>query len=319
MIEDIQNDGTSNTIFDGTYWDFCIRTAPDCFHIFPDREVDVDFDKLNEKRDKFRWKGIGYSKCVNYISLEVVYTILRNIFPADILTEYVVRLEKDELQRLRVSRLFIEETPTEFNSYTRRPYYRMRGKSVTEEQAFDVIRKTDHYITWNFRYSNRLEKCIHFDNEWLRDSPFLTRFGWMHPDGIAGINWHTNKYPTFLELLAELMEYQSFFPFLDFTVTITWWDEYPPYTESGSYKGINDEVLGQCPEFLDNVAFGVCLNGNSIGFLGKERAIKAYQKYDELYSNPDYRVYIPELCENHNVDMEAYFQRCIASFEMEKD
>lgn len=27
--------------FDGTYWDYCLHVAPDCFHVFPDGMVDT--------------------------------------------------------------------------------------------------------------------------------------------------------------------------------------------------------------------------------------------------------------------------------------
>lgn len=41
-----------NTVpfFDGTCWECCTHIVPDCFHVFPDGMVDVDFDALNEKR-----------------------------------------------------------------------------------------------------------------------------------------------------------------------------------------------------------------------------------------------------------------------------
>ena len=33
----------------------------------------------------------------------------------------------------------------------RRPYFRMRGKPVTEEQAFDIIRQTDEFFCHDMR------------------------------------------------------------------------------------------------------------------------------------------------------------------------
>lgn len=208
--------------FDGTYWDFCIRTAPDCFHIFQDGAADIDFDRLNEKIDESQPTEVPYAKSVECISLNIVYTILRNIFPADIPTENIVRLENDELQRLRTSRLFIEEPPGKYDSFVKRPYYRMRGKPVTKEQAFDVIRKSDASIVLNSRPSEEFINSTHFTNTRMEKSPFSMRFRWMHPNGIVGINyWFTYKWPEFLELLDDLLQYQSAFPFLDFTAAIT--------------------------------------------------------------------------------------------------
>ena len=39
--------------------------------------------------------------------------------------------------------LFIDEDMDEYDSIARRPYYRLRGKPVSKEQAFEVIRRTD--------------------------------------------------------------------------------------------------------------------------------------------------------------------------------
>lgn len=307
-----------NAFFEGTYWDYCIRTIPDCFHIFPDGEVDVDFDKLNEKRDIFRWDVIGSAECAESTSLEIVHTILKNVLFAGIWPEYIVRLEKGELERLRTHRLVMDEAPNEFDSSVRRPYYRMRGKPVTEEQAFDVIRKTDMHIGFNLprSHSHQLVHSCHFKNWWF--DPGHVRYGWIHPNGMVGINSITDKYPTFLELLSELLDYQKAFPFLDFAAAITWWDEKPYYKLSGD-KEQQDEVSRQYPDFLENVEFGIHLDGKTIEFLGRDRAIAAYQKYEALYDSPNISTYIPELNASHFYNAEAYFQRCLAAFKRDKD
>lgn len=38
------------------------------------------------------------------------------------------------------------ENGVKYSGLARRPYYRMRGKSVTKEQAFDIIRRTDMFF-----------------------------------------------------------------------------------------------------------------------------------------------------------------------------
>jgi len=119
----------------------------------------------------------------------------------------------------------VHVAPDAFNSSVRRPYYRMRGKPVTEEQAFEIIRKTDHYDYDTCRpihdriMKGRVENC-HFKNLWFDKHHYPLQYGWAHPDGTIGINSITDRFPTFLEFLRELLAYQKAFPFLDFTVGI---------------------------------------------------------------------------------------------------
>lgn len=40
----------------------------------------------------------------------------------------------------------VSEDDLRFLHYTRRPYYQMRGRSVSREQAFDIIRRTDNFF-----------------------------------------------------------------------------------------------------------------------------------------------------------------------------
>ncbi len=306
--------------FDGTYWDYCIRTAPDCFHVFPDGSVDVDFDKLNEEMAAFYRKGLSYIHCAEHTELEAVHAILENTLPADILTQYTVRLERDELERLRTNRLVLDGAPDKFKALVKYPYYRMRGKPVTEGQAFEVIRKTDVYIRSHFSQSHschadELVHSFHFGNGWFNPYRYPERYGWVHPNGMIGIDSITGKWPTFLELLTELLGYQKAFPFLDFTAAITWWDENPhDELRGGTTQG--NEASQEYPGFLDNVQYGIRLDGNSVEFLGRDRAIKTYREYEALYGDADFHVYVPELCRSKTCpfDMESYYRRCIAAF-----
>ncbi len=169
------------------------------------------------------WKD-KQSRYVEYVCLETVYLLLESA-----LTEYTVRLESDELERLRICRLVMDEVPEKFDAFVRRPYYRMRGKPVTEEQAFEVIRRTERCVCPLFYNSHPYEVVsnCHFKNWWLDPHRFPAHCGWVHPNGIVGINNITAQKPNFLELLTELLGYQKAFPALDFKAAITSWNEHP--------------------------------------------------------------------------------------------
>lgn len=42
--------------------------------------------------------------------------------------------------------IMFDEEVENFDSNARRPYYRMRGEKVTQEQAFDMIRRVDNFF-----------------------------------------------------------------------------------------------------------------------------------------------------------------------------
>lgn len=292
--------------FDGTYWEYCIRTAPDCFHIFPNGTVDVDFDLLNEKKAVFFQKGTGPEWRAEHTSVEAVSVILENVLPCDIWAKYTVRLEDAELERLRTCRLVLEEAPDKFDSFDKYPYYQLRGKPVTENQAFEMIQGTSG--------SN------HFSNYWLEHRhPYP--YGWVHPVGLIGINSNMHKYPTFPELMDDLLRFQRDFPFLDFAAAIAWEADNPRYEDLGSTPR-EDELYKKQQRFLDNVWYGIRLDGSTIEFLGKERAVETYQKYEALYGDSDFGIYVPELCWSKEIsrglDIEAYLRRCTAALDLEK-
>lgn len=320
--------------FDGTYWDYCLHIAPDCFHVFPDEMVDVDFDTLNEKRNILEWRCMEDERSyyVEYISLEAVNILLESALDPDILTEYTVRLENDELERLRTCRLVMDEAPDRFDQHVKDPCYRMRGRSVTEEQAFDVIRRTDSHIRSLFYGSHPHQVVMyrgHFQNDWT-DPRSRWRHGWMHPNGIVGKNGNgsPDRLRTFLTLLEELLGYQKAFPFLDLAAAISCQDLDPEDQIRSLDRGSVIELakigwdLRGFPKFFDTVAYGIRLDGNTIEFLRKDRALETYQEYETLYGAPDSSIYT-QGCQTElktgAFDAASYLQRCIASFDQEND
>ena len=75
----------------------------------------------------------------------------------------------------------ISEDDLRFLHYTRRPYYQMRGRSVSREQAFDIIRRTDNFFNWDMEtIGNRKEfvRCINFDNWLIMKNHYPKGYGW---------------------------------------------------------------------------------------------------------------------------------------------
>lgn len=209
----------------------------------------------------------------------------------------------------------------------RRPYFRMRGRPVTEEQAFDILRRTLQLPFKGFsdldekkRLEGRLPTFyITLENSWLTsNSP---RHGWIFPDGTVGMNNHSGeKYPSATEFYDELIQIQQAFPYLDLVLAFTDWDEMPPYAWKGMFRNIltekekekNGKYLDKTydrkydelyqvdeekvdrliseevfPDFLEHIEFGLWLHDGVLEVMAPERAREKYQEYNRLCGEPN--------------------------------
>lgn len=96
--------------------------------------------------------------------------------------DYII-IEAEKVKRWLEYQIIIDED-VDMPEYVRRPYYRLRGKLVTQEQAFDIIRRTDVYLGCNFEEIKKNEKFIHTGN--FRNWLFIDQYGWIHADGLPG-------------------------------------------------------------------------------------------------------------------------------------
>lgn len=209
--------------------------------------------------------------------------------------------------------------------HARRPYFRMRGRPVMEEQAFDILRRTNIPPT----YDNKMERYPwkdlvynggFLDNKWCGWIPR----GWVLPDGTVGMNNHSSiKYPYESEIVTEIIRFGLTFPYLDLVIAITDWDEAPDYARDAyfgkvgdgyTYDG-DDEVFQRedYPDFLEHVILGVWLHGDTVELMAPERAREKYAEYNRLYGGPDEEIFKEFYYKNRGlrpVDL-AYLKRLI--------
>lgn len=73
------------------------------------------------------------------------------------------------MEKLQDIRVIIDPEVARIDFDVRRPYFRMRGRPVTEEQAFDIIRWTDNFFRWDM-YDYHLKDLVSdrflLDNVW---------------------------------------------------------------------------------------------------------------------------------------------------------
>lgn len=173
----------------------------------------------------------------------------------------------------------------------RRPYFRMRGRPITEEQAFDILCKTDNFFDYNLELPNLITDRTIVDNVWLSPN-FSPHRGWTYPNGIIGQNGLTVKYPDHNELLASVEELLDNFPYLDMIILFTDWDEGPNYAKWYYDDDVApfgwEDGTDQYPDFFDHVVFGIKAGNNIIHFMERNKACQCYREFLKL--NEDYGI-----------------------------
>lgn len=250
----------------------------------------ADFTQLAKtKRDK-KFDPILYS------ILEPVLSNDREEFEPINDYEDIRYFDGPELAFLNSTELIVDEGVGNYNTIARRPYFQLRGKRVTEQQAFEIISRTDRFFTWEAHLQHAID-LYHFPNWWFSRNHFPTHYGWCHPSGIIGLNGITATFPTLPELLEDMVTVKFHFPCLDFVVGITGWDETLP-----------DHV-----EFAQSIELGIWVHENTIEFMTPNRTRKVYEQYAEQYEEPNKEIYEPEYYQERGIWIadNAYLKRCI--------
>lgn len=208
-------------------------------------------------------------------------------------------------------------------SDARRPYYRLRGKDITPEQAFDIISKTDSNFEMDYSESQLKGYlgCLNFTNDMLGVGSNAWSFGWVRPNGRIGLNFHMTKYPTIEEIVAELYTLLSTFPYLDFVIAITNWWEIPPDCE---WDSAACEYVPSFPkekwdeETLKSTVVGIQVKDAKITLYNKYDFKPIYEEYNKLYGEKFFR----ELEWSYNNDRkiklcdEDYIAKCKAIYNL---
>lgn len=155
----------------------------------------------------------------------------------------------------------------------RRPYYQMRGKPVTEQQAFEIIRRCDS----SFYYDDELAPYTPKENEipvnpehissWLfMENHFPNGYGWCYPDGLIGTNGICGRYPTTLELVTDFIAMMYRFPYLD----AVW-----------AFTCCNEVLDGTAFEDAADIIFWT--HDNKIEILDRIAGLAKYKEYAQKY------------------------------------
>lgn len=260
-----------------------------------------------------------------YLSNQFIWSneILSNVISSDYGAEWVL-ITADKYSELVEYDIIVDEDIKDYQFYARRPYYRMRGKKVSEEQAFDIIRRVDSFfgfmvdaVSSSVDYIN----SINFNSWIFGDFHYPSQYGWVHVDGTIGCNGITQKYPDINEFISEWFSNMRAFPYLDLVIAITNWDELPPYAwESISIPSYpyKKEVF---PDFLKNIDCGIWVHDKVLEIMRPKRTVKKYVEYVKMYENKNKAMYLSDYYNDNGIvqaDL-GYLKKCIEAYGLNAD
>ena len=214
--------------------------------------------------------------------------------------------------------LVIDPEVSDIDLDARRPYFRMRGRPVTEEQAFDIIRRTDNFFRHDmdkYRLDSLVgDRCV-LDNVLYSPNFYPHPRGWVRPDGTIGTNGITGRYPCEMEFVDSMLPLMLAFPYLDLMIGVTDWNEGPDYAWDA--YGSDGDVFSRedYPDFEENIVYGIWLHDGALELMAPARAREKYAEYRRLYAGPNEDIFKIGYCAAnhiHPADFE-YLKRCIRS------
>lgn len=232
-------------------------------------------------------------------------------------------VSEEELQEIFGRLTVIDDTgKTRWISEAREPYFRLRGRRLSEEQAFEILARTE-YIFERIEGEERwkegalkkaveewLEKIrrkgyeggpsLFFSNDYFSGSIGRYIGGYVWPDGRVGLNEIMHKYPFMDEIIGQFMDWALKFPCLELILVITKWDGMSPMR----YKAFVLDYLEDIPNpdrdldeyqkpyepiTAEAVDCAVEIKPGLIHFLTPEEGMKKLAEYDQQYTEEERR------------------------------
>lgn len=212
-----------------------------------------------------------------------------------------------------------------FDVSARTPYYRLRGKPITEEQALEIIRFSEHFFS-PYNWDNKENTGFLYPQNFMidlipnRNDDGLLFHSWVHIDGSVGTGDCTDKYPDIGIFISEWIDKLELFPFLDVIIVITTWDSTPRnrlcYLKE---KYINLETAEYDEEFFDVIEMGIHVHDKTIEFLTKEETIPLYKQYDSLYDEEKKKYFYQDFYRYKKPLSKEYVRKCAEAFGYDGD
>ena len=188
-----------------------------------------------------------------------------------------------------------------FVDMEKHPYFRMRGKRVTKEQAFDIIsreseNKRNHFIK---RAENIIEEspALQFTEIKLHYASGLSWIqSWIDPEGAVGeTNYCAWKYPDGLRLIEEHMLNAKRYPYLKYVIVYNIHDarmREDLYDADVIFHDIDDSI------FWGGFEYALWVHDGGVERVDRDKAKELYEEYqseypcEEMFMRNDWNKYI---------------------------
>lgn len=201
-----------------------------------------------------------------------------------------------------------------WESKVKYPYFRLRGKSINKQQAFNIISSVDDFgnrllCEYEIQYKEEILSLFHLYTHWVNQNNECDRtYGWVSPNGSIGINGNMGKYLNLAELTSDITKIQAMFPYLNFIIAITNLD-----IEQVKYNYLEDSVEISNDNFTDYIHIGILVKNKEIKVMNASKTKIVYKEYEKLYQKEDNSVYEPidfndcdEQCEKCVIKSQEY-------------
>ena len=236
----------------------------------------------------------------------------------------------------------------------RRPGYQIRGARLTEEQAFDVLAHSDEVFTTyvndvTFAHSvnnvpipdcvpiimgaiskNRIIRTPYrnIGNKFLQTANFPWYNGFVTPRGDVGCNWWAYTYPEYYEMLLDTWTFAARFPFLEFVVAVTFWNErsvsyWSNFSKKQTFRNYDKELKKdlQCCLYAHNGVIEVLNNLDKYYELEAvypdKRVFEITDYYDLMQENVLSKDFVDRMLSCNGLDtleeFKAYVYNCYAA------
>jgi len=150
------------------------------------------------------------------------------------------------------------------HSDVRRPYYLLRGKPVTREQAFEMC------YWWNN------------NTDWYHPWRIVMTYDILDISGNVGVNGLLGKNLERCAVIETLFELVEKFPFLEFSIAIMNHEEIP----NGMWDAPLEEehYTFEYPMGAEDVDYGVHVTKERIEVLEPDKAMACLQRYESFYT-----------------------------------
>lgn len=231
----------------------------------------------------------------------------------------------------------------------RAPYFQLRGRRLSEEEAFEMIARTDRMFdlsgAWDFprdgqhmsiaaKWDSMIRKKgyrgsdSYFVNEYIFPGNSIPSGGYVWPDGRVGINHWMYKLPDISEIIKQLMDWALCFPYFDIILVITKWNEISAqraranfWEDDENYDGVPhpDADLDEYekpyePITVDDVDICIGIQPGILRFLKPEDGLRQLAEYDSFYTERERREFPTTdfYQDTHTIPIdEAYFSRLL--------